>query len=55
VGLLARLGLCAMIAPRTRGWAGARAALEEYVDERRTAQRHALGLDSPASRSQDVS
>ncbi|HEV2227442.1 MAG TPA: 4Fe-4S dicluster domain-containing protein [Steroidobacteraceae bacterium] len=44
VGLLMRLGLATLVAPRTRGWSGARAAIQDYVDEERARQRRALGL-----------
>ena len=46
VGLLARLGWSAVIAPRTRDWSRARAAIEEYVHDQHAAQRQALGLDA---------
>jgi heterodisulfide reductase subunit C len=45
VSLMARLGLSTLIAPKTRGWAGARAAIEEYVEEKEQEHRAALGLD----------
>jgi heterodisulfide reductase subunit C len=45
VGLLVKLGLATLFRPRTRGWGRARAAIAEYVDERKAADRHALGLD----------
>ncbi len=38
------LGLGALIRPRTRGWGGARAAIEAYVGEEAAKQREALGL-----------
>jgi heterodisulfide reductase subunit C len=44
VGLLMRLGLATLVAPRTRGWSGARQAIQDYVDEQRAQQRRALGL-----------
>ena len=44
VGLLMRLGLATLVAPRTRGWSGARVAIQDYVDEERARQRRALGL-----------
>lgn len=44
VGLLMRLGLATLLVPRTRGWSGAREAIEDYVDEQRAEQRRALGL-----------
>ena len=49
IGLLARLGFSAAIAPRTRDWSRARAAIEEYVQAEHAAQRRALGLDAPDS------
>ncbi len=51
IGLLARLGWSAAIAPRTRDWSRARAAIEEYVQDQHAAQRHALGLDAAGSAS----
>jgi len=39
-----RMGLAALIRPRTRGWAKARDAITEYVEEQETLQRKALGL-----------
>ena len=45
VSLLARMGLATLIAPRTRDWGDARAAINEYVEEQQAAQRRALGLD----------
>ncbi len=47
IGLLARLGFSAAIAPRTRGWSRARAAIEDYVKDQQATQRRALGLDGP--------
>lgn len=44
LGLLARLGLSGVRAPRTRGWAGSREAIREYVAEEHERQRRALGL-----------
>ncbi len=49
VALLARMGLATLVHPRTSGWAGARAAIEEYVEERHAADRAALGLDMEAT------
>jgi len=45
VSLLTRMGLATLIAPRTRGWDDARAAIAEYVEEQETVRRRALGLD----------
>jgi heterodisulfide reductase subunit C len=39
-----RMGLAALFRPRTRGWAKARAAITEYVEEQEALQRKALGL-----------
>ena len=44
VGLLMKLGLATLFHPRTRGWGAARAAIGEYVEERKAADRRALGL-----------
>ncbi len=44
VGLLTRMGLSSLRAPRARGWAGARDALSEYVHEQNAGHRRALGL-----------
>ncbi|MGD2128329.1 MAG: 4Fe-4S dicluster domain-containing protein [Lysobacterales bacterium] len=45
IGLLTRMGIATLVAPRTRNWDGAREAIREYVDEQETRQRKALGLD----------
>jgi heterodisulfide reductase subunit C len=45
VGLMTRMGLASLVAPRTSGWGEARAAIREYVDERQAHHRKALGLD----------
>ena len=42
--MLVTMGLGALVRPRTRGWAGARAAIGEYVEEQKTKQHRALGL-----------
>jgi heterodisulfide reductase subunit C len=39
-----RMGLAFLMRPRTRGWDGAKRAIEEYVDEQHAKQRRALGL-----------
>ena len=44
VKLLMTMGLANFVRPRTRDWARAQAAIEEYVAERDTANRKALGL-----------
>ena len=38
------MGLAALFRPRTRGWDGARQAIEEYVEEQHAKQRKALRL-----------
>jgi hypothetical protein len=43
--MLTKLGLATLVAPSTRGWAGARAAIDEYVHEQERKRRRALGLD----------
>lgn len=48
VGMLAKLGLATLVAPRTRGWSGAREAIQEYVHEQEHRRRYALGLDGTA-------
>ena len=45
LGLLAKLGFATLFHPRTRGWGPARAAIAEYVAERKAADRRALNLD----------
>jgi len=45
VGMLARMGLATVLAPRTSGWSRARDAIREYVDEQHVKQRRALGLE----------
>ncbi len=44
LALLARLGLARLLAPRSRGWAAARAAIQDYVGAQQARQRRALGL-----------
>jgi heterodisulfide reductase subunit C len=46
VGLMTRMGLAALVAPKTRGWGAARAAIGEYVEEQQARRRTALGLES---------
>jgi len=45
IGLLTRMGLATLVAPKTKNWGRARAAIEEYVSEREAHNRKALGLD----------
>lgn len=44
VKMLMAMGLAGAVRPRTRGWGAARAAIADYVAERRAADRRALGL-----------
>ena len=45
ISLLTRMGLATLVAPKTRDWGAARAAIEEYVEEQEAVRRKALGLD----------
>lgn len=45
VGLLIRLGISTVLHPRTRRWGKAKEAIKDYVEERKAADRRALGLD----------
>jgi heterodisulfide reductase subunit C len=54
LGLGIRMGLEALIAPRTKGWSRAEGpALMEFVHEREQAQRRALGLEDLVKMAQD--
>ncbi len=45
VTLLWKMGLANVLRPRTSGWAGARDAIQDYVDEKNAEHRKALRLD----------
>jgi heterodisulfide reductase subunit C2 len=45
VEMLMKMGLASVMRPRTRGWAGAREAIGEYVEGQQQAQSKALKLD----------
>ena len=45
LGLMTRMGLASLVAPKTRGWGAAREAIGEYVEEQQARRRTALGLD----------
>ncbi len=45
MSLLTKMGLATFVAPRTRGWSGARDAIQEYMYEQEEHHREALGLD----------
>ena len=44
VGMLTRMGLATLVAPRTSGWSKASAAMQEYIDEQHEKQEQALSL-----------
>jgi heterodisulfide reductase subunit C len=44
VGLLTRMGLATLFAPRTSDWSKASAAIQEYIDEQHDEQAKALSL-----------
>jgi heterodisulfide reductase subunit C len=46
ISLFMKFGFATLFRPRTRGWAAASAAIEEYVEEREAAARRALHLDA---------
>ena len=50
VGLLTRMGLATFVAPRTRNWSQAKAAMQEYIDEQEAHHAEALNLASLAKR-----
>jgi uncharacterized protein YukE len=43
--MLTKMGIASVIAPRTKGWAKAGAAIQEYQDEQQAQHRKALKLD----------
>ncbi len=56
VKMLMTMGLATVFRPRTRGWAGARAAIKDYTAELQAKHRQALKLDGekqPSSQDQD--
>ena len=42
IGLLTRMGLATLVAPKTRDWSAAKAAMQEYIDEQHEKQEQAL-------------
>jgi heterodisulfide reductase subunit C len=44
VGLLTRMGIATLVAPRTRDWSRASDAMQEYIDEQHEKQEQALTL-----------
>ena len=48
IGLLTRMGLATVIAPRTRNWSSAAKAMREYIDEQHDRQKRALKISEAA-------
>jgi hypothetical protein len=44
IGLLTRMGLATLVAPRTKDWSKTSAAIQEYIDEQHEKQAQALSL-----------
>lgn len=44
LGMLTRMGLATLVAPRTSNWSSASAAIQEYIDEQHEKQTQALSL-----------
>ena len=44
VGMLTRMGLATLVAPKTSDWSRASAAMQEYIDEQQEKQAQALSL-----------
>ena len=44
VGLLTRMGMATLVAPRTSNWSGASNAIQEYIDEQHQKQEELLNL-----------
>jgi hypothetical protein len=44
LGLLTRMGLATLVAPRTSDWSRAKKAMQEYIDEQHEKQEEALTL-----------
>jgi heterodisulfide reductase subunit C len=49
IGMLTRMGMATLVAPKTSDWGDARAAIREYVEEQEAARRKALSLDELVS------
>jgi hypothetical protein len=55
VGMLTKMGLATLVAPRTSGWSNASRAMQEYIDEQHEMRAEALNLASLAKRpEQDI-
>ena len=44
IGMLTRMGLATVVAPRTNNWSNAASAIQEYIDEQHAEQEKALSL-----------
>ena len=44
VGMLTRMGLATLVAPKTSDWSKASAAIQEYIDEQEEKHEQALSL-----------
>jgi heterodisulfide reductase subunit C len=44
IGMLTRMGLATVVAPRTSNWSNAASAIQEYIDEQHAEQEKALSL-----------
>jgi len=51
VGMLTRMGLATLVAPRTSDWSAASKAMQEYIEEQEARQQQALDLAALAQRS----
>ena len=55
IGMLTRMGLATLVAPRTSNWDAASKAMQEYIDEQEHKRAEALNLAALAKRpKQDV-
>ena len=55
IGMLTRMGIASLVAPRTSDWSAASEAMQEYIDEQNDKHAEALNLAALAKRpDQDV-
>lgn len=52
-GLLTRMGLATLLAPRTRDWSRAREALQDFINEQQGQQEQALNIDALIATAQE--
>ena len=45
IGLLTKMGMATLVAPKTSNWSKSREAIMEYVEQREAQNRRALKLD----------